>query len=950
MQAIKIIYENHGAGIHTADTLSMICQGLELAGYRADIEKELAPGHLNILLENFTDEFTERVLKLADTGTDFIIVATEFLTGNTFNDFRESSFGLPRDVHYDNLAYWVKRHHNFQRLSERALAVWHLSEHQVPVYRQALPGCRVEYLPHGYIAAFRRVVMRPDADRDIDFLFTGSLTPYRRRILSALEKQGYRVHAAPAMTAHFHREQLLARTRIALNLRQHAQWLHPSNSRFHYHLNNASLLLTERCHYSCDLDAYVEHSSDIVNEAIMSLSCGHFSERAESALARFAKARPMGHLMASLMETSLTAEKLAQLGIQSSNKPVVAPKHEHIESQHVVFSDEKKPKALVCLSVKPLWEDHLLSSLAEVFNVHKIIYLTELIKKLDHIDHLSKFINDFVDHEGISFIFLGIERLHKQHTNFYQHFRKFYSEIQCRKIYALLFDDVVFRKENLDFLENGPFEMVLTACPLSALKYQECNIPALFFPLEGHEKWYFYENNNRDIDILFYGDLRKGKRKEYLSKIRQAGFSITYVGGQTRSLSIMELCEYLRRSKIVLNFSESFNTSGATYYQFKGRILEAAFCGALCISEKNPPASLLFGNHLPQFSTPEECINLIDLLLKDHILYEQVRIAFVSRSELYRPAKIIKNIFQFNPSKIMGNDPIDTDSSVGINPFLSVNPAPFALSSDRPLISSATQASNSSALPTIPVIIPAYRKPEQLRQCLACLEQQTQPVDVFVRDNNEDNIYFTAAANEGIRRFLATDCPAILLLNQDMYLAADAVERLWRFMERHPRCGIAGPIEMIKGHPQNLAKGGGLESFPWGRHRVAPVDALRYDERLHWINGVCLLLRREMIEEIGLLDRNLKFICSDVDYCLTARERGWQVWRVGDALGEHEPGGASTGLGDNPELEFIKIKDVLFFAKKWLTGDLYRKLAYDGQALTPEVIAAGIRRLRGESS
>jgi GT2 family glycosyltransferase len=100
-------------------------------------------------------------------------------------------------------------------------------------------------------------------------------------------------------------------------------------------------------------------------------------------------------------------------------------------------------------------------------------------------------------------------------------------------------------------------------------------------------------------------------------------------------------------------------------------------------------------------------------------------------------------------------------------------------------------------LPTIPVIIPAYRQPRQLQQCLTHLRRQTQPVDIFVRDNNEDNVYFTAAINDGIRRFLATNCPAMLLLNQDMYLAADAVEQLWRFLQAHPRCGVASPIEAI---------------------------------------------------------------------------------------------------------------------------------------------------------
>lgn len=247
------------------------------------------------------------------------------------------------------------------------------------------------------------------------------------------------------------------------------------------------------------------------------------------------------------------------------------------------------------------------------------------------------------------------------------------------------------------------------------------------------------------------------------------------------------------------------------------------------------------------------------------------------------------------------------------------------------------------SLPIIPVIIPAYRKPKQLRLCLEHLESQTQPVAVFVRDNSEDNIYFTAAVNEGIRRFLATDCPAMLILNQSMYLAPDAVEQLWRFMEANPRCGIAAPIEVIAGHPEGLALGGGLETFPWGRHRVSRADDFRYDENLYWANGTCLLLRREMIEEIGLLDCNLKCICSDTDYCFTARERGWQVWRVGSALGKHE---LSATNNQNFELRRIKMQDALFFAQKWLTGDIYRKLNFNGERLTVDAIQAGLEQLR----
>lgn len=319
MRAIKIIYENHwNFGIHLADTLPLIRCGLELAGQRAHIEKALVPGALNIVVENFDEAFTERLLAAAASGTRFIIVATEFLTGATFNDFGKPA-DLPADKHYDNLGYWQTRYRNFLRVAGHAEAVWHLSEQQVPVYRAAVP-CPVAYLPHGCVAALRRVRLRPDVERDIDFLFTGTLTPYRREVLGALADRGYRVHSAPMLTAHFHREDLVSRTRIALNLRQHASWLHPSNNRIHYHLNNASLLLSEACAVACDLDPYVEHGEPVVEAAIAALEHGHYTEKGEAAYARFANERAMGPLMRALLDTSLTPEVATWLALDETDR------------------------------------------------------------------------------------------------------------------------------------------------------------------------------------------------------------------------------------------------------------------------------------------------------------------------------------------------------------------------------------------------------------------------------------------------------------------------------------------------------------------------------------------------------------------------------------------------------------------------------------------------------
>jgi tetratricopeptide (TPR) repeat protein/GT2 family glycosyltransferase len=237
----------------------------------------------------------------------------------------------------------------------------------------------------------------------------------------------------------------------------------------------------------------------------------------------------------------------------------------------------------------------------------------------------------------------------------------------------------------------------------------------------------------------------------------------------------------------------------------------------------------------------------------------------------------------------------------------------------------------------VPVIIPAYKGKEQLERCVAHLRRQTVPVEIFIRDNNQNNIYFTAAINEGIKRFLDHDSKYILILNQDMYLEPDAVEEMVRFMESHPKCGIGTPLQLSSKNPGYVVHAGCFEAFPTGQHQHGWLSEFTNDEQVFWGNGACMILRKEMIQEIGLLDRNFVLVDSDTDYCFTAKARGWQVWRAASARGIHE-GGASGVLADL-EFEKLKINDVLYFAKKWLTGGLYKELSYEGKNLTPEVVA-----------
>jgi GT2 family glycosyltransferase len=236
----------------------------------------------------------------------------------------------------------------------------------------------------------------------------------------------------------------------------------------------------------------------------------------------------------------------------------------------------------------------------------------------------------------------------------------------------------------------------------------------------------------------------------------------------------------------------------------------------------------------------------------------------------------------------------------------------------------------------IAVVVPFYRERQKLDKCLAHLRAQTYPgIEIFVRDNTHDNIYFTAAVNEGLKKFCYhASVDHVLILNQDAYLASDAVQILADFLDRTPDCGIASPLQITE--EGKVDWGGSLQAFPFGAHRCDPLESYTQPEETYWANGAALMVRTEVVREVGLWDKNMVFICSDVDFSYSMRARGWKIHVVPAARCEHRLGGS---LGANPDLHPILLRDALYFARKWVSADLYRRLSLEGPTLTD----AGIR-------
>ena len=230
----------------------------------------------------------------------------------------------------------------------------------------------------------------------------------------------------------------------------------------------------------------------------------------------------------------------------------------------------------------------------------------------------------------------------------------------------------------------------------------------------------------------------------------------------------------------------------------------------------------------------------------------------------------------------------------------------------------------------IGVVIPYFREPEALKKCLAALDGQqfVDPV-VYIRDNSDDNILYTKAVNEGLRKFCYSEnFDFTLVLTQDCFLRAGCLDKLVSFLEASAGVGIAAPVQFSE---DGIDWAGSLEACPWGRHQLI-LGSDHEPYATYWANGACFLLRNSMVREIGLMDENMLFVFSDVDLSLTARARGWDIAVVPEASCDHFLKSSGEQCS-NLAIDEVNMYDQIYFYNKWLNGGVYKSIAFEGASL-----------------
>lgn len=161
--------------------------------------------------------------------------------------------------------------------------------------------------------------------------------------------------------------------------------------------------------------------------------------------------------------------------------------------------------------------------------------------------------------------------------------------------------------------------------------------------------------------------------------------------------------------------------------------------------------------------------------------------------------------------------------------------------------------------------------------------------------NTGSNLGFAGGNNAGLREKMKEDFDYVVLMNNDLILPKDILVKLVKVIEKDKKIGLLAPkMYFAKGyefHKKRYKKdelgkvfwyAGGIIDWDnvYSSHRgVDEVDKGQYDkqQKTDVANGACMMIRRKVIEDIGILKEKYFLYWEDAEYSQRAKRAGWKV-------------------------------------------------------------------------
>lgn len=296
----------------------------------------------------------------------------------------------------------------------------------------------------------------------------------------------------------------------------------------------------------------------------------------------------------------------------------------------------------------------------------------------------------------------------------------------------------------------------------------------------------------------------------------------------------------------------------------------------------------------------------------------------------------------------------------------------------RPAWRGILDGTMSSLMPGLQVLIPAYRGGDVLLDCLESvlasegvdlrvlvvddasgdgspgrIEERFPAVEVVVQEENQG---FAANCNRGFELLLGRGDEPIFLLNQDTRLAPDTLQRLAAFLAEHPRAGAIGPktysFQRTPAGAERLLYAGAWRRRLPLRQTIPGIEEVEETPslepvRVDYVWGHGMLLRPEVLREVGGFDSAFPMYYEDLDLCRRIEAAGHELWCLPQAVMWHDLVDGARSTHSEYWRWAHKVRSVSIFHHKH-----YRPLA--ARLLTPLTIGSEVWELvrgrRGRAS
>ncbi len=146
---------------------------------------------------------------------------------------------------------------------------------------------------------------------------------------------------------------------------------------------------------------------------------------------------------------------------------------------------------------------------------------------------------------------------------------------------------------------------------------------------------------------------------------------------------------------------------------------------------------------------------------------------------------------------------------------------------------------------------------------------------------NKVNLGFAEGNNVGIHIALQRGAEYILLLNNDTLVAQDLLERFIEIFALYPKAGVLGAKIFLFDPPDTLDHLGGMWDKKTGTFTLVGLrekyPIKESPEELDYVCGTAFMIKRQVIETIGLLEKRFFLIWEESDFCFRAKREGFTI-------------------------------------------------------------------------